>query len=125
VRYENHRDVIKYEGDWLLSRGENFSASHLSYTTSANATARLRFVGTGISLIGPASDDLGTARVYIDGDYHAEVDQFSQLPKSMVQIFSIKDLHKGPHEITVKTLNKKNKNATADRVAIDAFDIVP
>jgi hypothetical protein len=125
VRCENHRDVVKYEGDWQFLRGENLSATRLSYSSSANATARLRFVGTGISVIGPVSGDLGIARVYIDGDYRAEIDQFSQTPKSMMEIFSIKDLPEGPHEITVETLNKKNKNASAARVAIDAFDIVP
>lgn len=125
VRYENHRDVINYEGDWKLSKDENFSATKLSYTDSAEAKTRLRFVGTGVSLIGPTSNDLGLSRVYIDGDYMAEIDQFSEIPKSMSEIYSIKDLPFGPHEIFVETLNSKNKNASTTRVAIDAFDIAP
>jgi photosystem II stability/assembly factor-like uncharacterized protein len=123
VRYENHRDVVRYEGDWKRFRGENLSASQLSYTNSANAAVRLRFVGSGVSVIGPTSNDYGKARVYVDGDFQAEIDQFNETAQNMMEIYSIKDLPRGPHEITIETLNKKN--ASTARVAIDAFDIAP
>jgi photosystem II stability/assembly factor-like uncharacterized protein len=122
VRYENHRDVVRYKGDWKRFRGEKFSATQLTYTNSANAAVSLRFFGTGVSVIGPTSKDHGKARVYIDGDFRAEVDQFSQTTISLMEIYSIKNLPRGPHEIRVETLNK---TATAARVAIDAFDIAP
>jgi hypothetical protein len=73
-------------------------------------------------VIGPTSKDHGKARVYIDGDFRAEVDQFSQTTISLMEIYSIKNLPRGPHEIRFETLNK---TASAARVAIDAFDIAP
>jgi photosystem II stability/assembly factor-like uncharacterized protein len=121
VRYENHRDVVRYEGDWKPLHGENLSATRLSYTDSASAAVSLRFFGSGVSVIGPKSKDHGKARVYIDGAFRAEVDQFSQTTKSLMEIYSIRNLPRGPHEIRIETLDK---NAAA-RVAIDAFDIAP
>jgi photosystem II stability/assembly factor-like uncharacterized protein len=125
VRYENHRDAIDYEGDWKHYQSENFSATKISYSNSAHAKARLRFFGTGVSWIGSKSNDTGITRVYVDGDFMAEIDQYSTLPKTMIELYSIKNLQLGSHEIAIEATNKQNKSAIGNLISIDAFDISP
>jgi hypothetical protein len=125
VRYENHRDVIDYEGNWKYSQGENFSATKFSYSDSAHAKARLSFVGTGVSWIGSKSNDKGITRVYVDGNFMAEIDQFSAMSKTMIELYSIKNLPLGPHEIVIEATNNQNKSAKGNLIGIDAFDIAP
>lgn len=125
VRYENHREVIHYEGEWEIARGEDLSATNISYSRVAHNKASLNFVGTGVSWIGTTSNDQGRAKVYIDGNYMADVDQFSDTRNCLVISYSIKNLPFGPHTITIEVANSKNPRSTGYRIEIDAFDIVP
>ena len=125
VRYEDRRDVIHFEGEWKLSKGDDFSASSVSYSDAAFDKATLNFVGTGVSWIGTKSNDQGIARVFIDGDYLGDVDQFSATRKFMVTSFSITDLAYGPHTIGVEVTGTKNPESAGYRIEVDAFDVFP
>jgi hypothetical protein len=125
IRYENIREVIHYEGEWKISKGDDFSASSVTHSDVAHNKAILDFVGTGISWIGTESDDQGIARVYIDGNYVGDADQFGETRKSIVKSFSITDLAYGPHAIAVEVTGTKNPKSTGYRIEIDAFDVIP
>lgn len=125
VRYENHREVVHYEGEWETSRGDDFSASTVSSSDVVHAKAALNFVGTGVSWIGTESDDQGIARVYIDGKHEGDVDQFGETRKPMVKSYSITGLAYGPHTIMVEVMGTKSPKSTGCRIEIDSFDIVP
>jgi hypothetical protein len=124
IRYENHREVVRYEGTWETATGEDFSASNVSYADTANSKATLTFVGTGITWIGTRGSDQGIARVYIDETYAGEVDQFDDARTTMVESFSSTDLVCGPHTIRVEVVDTKNPESTGNRVEIDAFDVL-
>lgn len=125
VRYENHREVIHYEGKWKIVRGDSFSASRITHSDTAGSEATLSFVGTGITWIGTTSNDQGLADLYIDGNYMATVDQYSRTPNSMVRLYSFENMAYGPHEIRIEVLGKKNSKSTGYRIEIDALDIEP
>jgi len=125
VRYEDMRDVVYYEGEWNTVRGDEFSASSVSCSDVARAKARLNFVGTGVRWIGTQSDDQGIARVYIDGNYIGDVDQFGDTRKPKVTSFSVTELPYGPHTISVEVTGDKNSESKGCRIEIDAFDIMP
>jgi hypothetical protein len=125
VRYENHREVVHYEGEWETLRGDDFSASTVSSSDVAHAKAALNFVGTGVSWIGTESDDQGIARVYIDGEHMGDVDQFGETRKPMVKSYSITGLAYGPHTIMVEVMGTKSPKSTGCRIEVDSFDIVP
>lgn len=125
VRYENHREVITYEGDWYIVVGEEYSASSVSHSNVIHNAASLNFVGTGVRWVGTASNEQGIANVYFDGKRVAEVDQFSDRTNFMVPLYLIKDLDYGPHSITIEVTNTKNPKSAGYRTAIDAFDILP
>jgi photosystem II stability/assembly factor-like uncharacterized protein len=124
IRYENMSKVIHYEGEWQLSGDDDFSATSVSYSEVAHHKARLNFVGTGVTWIGTASNDQGMAKVYIDGQYKADVDQFSDTQESMVTSYSITGLIDGPHTIVIEVSDTKNPRSAGYRIEVDAFDIM-
>ncbi len=125
VRYEDMRDVIKYEGKWELLEDEGYSARSVNYSEVANNRAALTFVGTGVSWIGTKSHKQGIANVYIDGDFKGTVDQFSSEREKLVQQFSIKELPNGVHTIIVEVTKNKNTQSVGNATVIDAFDVLP
>ncbi|MDY6876452.1 MAG: hypothetical protein SWK90_09670 [Chloroflexota bacterium] len=125
VRYENMREVVRYDGTWNISKGDDFSASSVSYSDVAQDEAWLDFVGTGVTWIGTASNAQGIARVYIDGKYVGDVDQFSDTPQAMVRSFSVTGLARGPHTIAIEVTDTKNPASQGYRIEIDALDIAP
>jgi hypothetical protein len=124
VRYEDHREVVRYEGEWYVSTGEDFSASQVSYSDAPHSKANLTFVGTGVTWIGTRGKDQGIARVYIDGKHVGDVDQFDDARRTMVESFVSTDLACGPHTIEVEVTDTRNLRSTGHRVEIDAFDIL-
>lgn len=125
VRYEDYRDVVQYEGPWHKASGSQYSATGVTQTDVAASTARLNFYGSGVNWIGSTGRDQGIARVYIDGDYVAEVDQFSETEATLVTLLSRIDLADEAHTITIEVTDTKNPASTGRRVVIDAFDIIP
>ena len=125
VRYENHREVVYYTGNWDILKDDAYSASSICSSNIPNDKATLFFVGTGVSWIGTMADDQGIARVYIDGKHMADIDQFNSTRRSLVKLYSIADLPYGPHITTVEISNKKNPKSSGYRIEIDAFDILP
>jgi len=124
VRYEDQREVVHFEGEWLTSKGDGFSALTVTYSDVAGSKATLHFVGTGISWIGAESNDGGIARVYIDGTFVEDVDQFGQDESAMTQSFSAPDLAYGPHTITIEVSGTRNPKSAGYRIHIDALDVL-
>jgi photosystem II stability/assembly factor-like uncharacterized protein len=125
VRYESHRDAINYEGDWRMLYNSSYSSSKANFSDAVGARASLNFVGTGVSWVGNTANDLGVAKVYIDYEFVADVDQFSDNIKGMKSVFSIKTLNYGPHTIIVEVSGKNNRLSRGKRIVIDAFDVYP
>jgi photosystem II stability/assembly factor-like uncharacterized protein len=125
ARYEDSREVIHYEGDWRVLKGEDFSAATLTHSNVAHSRATLTFVGTGVSWLGSTGKDQGMARVFIDGSHVSDVDQFSDTRKAMMTTYSIAGLPSGPHTITIEVADMKNPKSTGFLIEIDAFNVSP
>ena len=125
VRYENHREVVDYIGSWKIKNSENYSATKVSYTDVAGSEVSLAFVGTGIKWIGTRSESQGLARVYIDGDFMGDVDQYGNSKETMVESYTIDGLSYGAHSIRIKVTGKKRLKSLGSRIEVDAFDILP
>lgn len=125
VRYDNHREVIRYKGRWKILRDENFSASRISISDTTNAKVRLNFVGSGISWIGMTADDLGIAKIYLDNKFLVDVDQYSENQNLMATLYTIQNLRHGPHTIVIEASGTKNRASGGKRIVIDAFDVYP
>jgi len=125
VRYEDMREVIRYEGEWQQENGSDYSATSVTQSDVANSIVSLGFIGTGVSWIGTEGNDQGIAQVYIDGSYVRDVDQFGDTSRSMVTSFSVTGLDYGWHTIAIEVTGVKNSASTGRRIALDALDVEP
>jgi hypothetical protein len=125
VRYENHRDVFKYDGPWETIENDNYSASRVSYSNIANAKMTLFFVGSGIDWIGSTANDQGIAKIYIDDKHVANVDQYNKSREFLKKTFTIRELPFGPHKIAIEVSGMKNSASAGNRIEVDALDVLP
>jgi len=125
VRYEDRREVVEFQGEWTVSTGDEYSANSVRHSDVAGDMASLDFVGTGVSWIGTQSPDQGIARVYLDGSYVGDADQFGEGREYMVTSYTIADLAHGVHTISIEVTGTKNPQSTGYRIQIDAFDVMP
>jgi hypothetical protein len=125
VRYENQREVFQYLGKWSIVKGGDYSASTISVSDDNSAKASLKFVGSSIALIGPKAQNLGIAKIFIDGKFVANLDQYSRSPTTMTQLYAIKELSFAPHTITIEVSGARNPASQGHSVSVDALDVWP
>ena len=144
----NNTDLnIVYKGDWKynqkalvsFNRDEHFSANKGDY-------AEFKFTGSGISVLGTKSDDLGYADIFLDGKKIHTIDGFEDwlkepsiqtsahstkylndylkyvIPEKQV-LYSVSGLSKGSHTIKIVVTGKKSTEASDCGVVIDAFEL--
>ena len=81
-------------------------------------------MGSGVNLIATSSKDQGIAKLYIDSNFVADIDQFEEVRKVM-KLYSFDRLTYGPHTLEIVVSGIKNPKSTDYRVEIDAFDVLP
>jgi photosystem II stability/assembly factor-like uncharacterized protein len=123
VRYENHRDVIKYFGNWITLENKDYSADRVSFSNVAGDTVRLNFVGEGVKWIGKTGPDQGIARVFMNNIHQQDVDLYSEDTKSVVELYEASGLPYGPHNIRLEVGSEKNIMSSGTGMALDAFDV--
>jgi hypothetical protein len=122
VRYENHRDVIRYAGDWVREKSMDSSASSIHVSETIGGKASLDFFGCGVKWIATRSPQGGAANVYIDNNLIETVDLHTEAIEPLATVFSKTGLACNAHTITIEVANKEN-SGSAGRVVLDAFDI--
>ncbi len=122
VRYEDVWDVIRYEGDWELVNGGQYSDSTITRSKTRGNKATLRFFGSKIRWISDKSPESGYADVYIDGQKIKEISLTENPSMTPEYVFTSENLDEGLHEISIEVSRE-----IPDRgwVAIDAFEIIP
>jgi len=114
VRYENHREVVEYGGNWETVKDVEASASSVTVLREQGSRASLRFVGTGVTLIGSRGTDGAAADVYLDGALIERIDRIGD-QAAVAPLFSLDGLVYGAHTIEVVLVN--------GALEVDAFDI--
>jgi len=123
VRYESVRPEIFYRGKWRILRGDRFSSGAASCSSRAGDAAVMEFVGQEASWIGRQGPDQGMAKVLIDGELAAVVDQYAEAPSFSIPSYVAAGLRFGPHTMVVEVIADKNPRSAGTNVIIDAFDI--
>jgi photosystem II stability/assembly factor-like uncharacterized protein len=130
VRYEDaphNAKVLSFDPHehWEVRRHPSLSMCTATCSGMAGSRAVLRFVGTGVTLIGSQGCDQGIAQVSLDGNFHGCIDQFDPTRRFQVPLFSVNNLKPGPHILVLTVAGTCNPKSTGFRVEIDAFDVVP
>lgn len=127
IRYEDNirLGILSFQEskNWKLSYGDEYSFSSVTSSSRTGSKVVFRFVGTGVRVIGTQGNDQGIAKVYVDGKYQGEIDQFNSQNKFNVVSYSINNLDNSPHRLVVEVTGRRNKKSKGTRIDIDAFDI--
>jgi hypothetical protein len=138
---------IVYKGDWTnnemalvsFNQDEHFSANKGDY-------AKFTFTGSGVSVLGTKSDNLGYADIFLDGKKVYTVDGFADwskepsiitsahstnflkdylkyvVPEKQV-LYTVSGLSKGSHTIKIVVTGTKQAEASDYGVVVDAFEV--
>ncbi len=95
-------------------------------STSAGATASIRFSGTSIRWIGSRGRGMGIASASVDGGPSREVNLFAHPTDEIhTPIITISDLSAGQHTLTITVTGRQDGQALGNVVVVDAFDVQP
>jgi len=88
------------------------------------AQLKLKFTGTAVGIIVPAGPDVGVLEFRIDGGPAQTVDQFTRWSSRLhiPWVYMLRaDLTDSPHELTLRTSDRKNKQSTGHAARIVHF----
>jgi hypothetical protein len=124
TRWEETDPPVTYTAGWTQGdRRRAWSAGTAAVSTAAGAQATLTFTGTSVHWIGFRGPQTGTARVFLDGAFVAEVDTFSTTEAVRAVVFTATDLAAGSHTLTIEVTGLKNSASTDAVIVVDAFDV--
>ncbi|MBL1216545.1 MAG: hypothetical protein D8M59_03530 [Planctomycetes bacterium] len=120
LRVEDYESrTINLFGDWSTIESPDASAGSFAVGSSSQCAIHMVFSGTGVSWLGRLDPTLGTADVYVDGQYYTSVDQYNSLSVPLYPVLSITDLPYGEHELMII----ESSNSGDGGLALDAFDV--
>jgi len=121
-RVEETAGSVNYTAGWTQGdRTTAWSAATAATSRTAGAQATFTFTGTSVNWIGLRGPASGTARVFIDGTFRAEVDLYEPTRLQAV-VFSASQLENTSHRLAIEVTGLHNASSTDSLVVVDAFD---
>lgn len=120
LRYGDASRHITYSDGWSVATHRLYTGGSVHYARTRNATASLRFVGSGVTWLGPKGPTRGKANVYIDGRFVRAIDLYA--PRFLgrpLALFTRTWTKPGTHTLTIKVAGMPGRPI----VAIDAFTV--
>ncbi len=124
TRIEQDNPAVAYTGTWVTASDSSVSGGSAAESNQANATATVKFTGTGITWIGyKCGCAAGFANVSVDGGAPTQVDNYSATTQPQAPVFSVSNLPKGNHTLKITVTGTYDRNGQTAYVVVDAFDI--
>ena len=124
VRYEDMRNVVRFEGQRQRRRGEQYSALTDTVLRQPGGSSTVHFVGDGVRWIGSTAPNFGQAEVRVDNELVDVVSSKSEKQLHTQEIFSIRGLGPGSHKLEIRVVGEQ-ADGEAEGVSIDAIDVIP
>jgi hypothetical protein len=121
---EENNPALIFTGRWYAHAGPDHSGGGAVLATDAGSRATITFNGTGVSWDAYRDEWSGVARVYVDGELKATVDNYLSPSQAHAVPYSIDGLPAGTHTFTVEATGTRNESAKGSWVWLDAFDVV-
>lgn len=126
VKLDDTDPTIEYSTGWDPIANQYVpgykGTEHKSSTTGA--TSMFTFTGVGVRYYGYKRNDLGIAKISVDGTEKARVDCYSKdnpYDGENQLLYQITGLSNGQHTIQIEMTGIKNGNSTSGNVIVDAF----
>lgn len=112
-----------FTAGWTSDSSRSWSGGTAAFSSTTGAQATFSFTGTSVGWIGGRASGTGIARVYVDGNFVANVDTFSKTEEIRVSMFAVNGLANASHTLTIEVTGQQNPSSTSPLIVIDAFDV--
>ncbi len=114
-----------YSAGWQHCSGCGAGLYHAttSWSSTANATVRLSFTGTGIRLFGERDPRHGKAQVLLDGAPVATLDYYAPTRAENQAVWSRSGLSRGAHVLVLRVTGTRNPRSSSTIVPLDRVQI--
>jgi len=128
TRFEDTDWSVAYAGYWnLKNRNHAWSQGTVATSNTTGSQATFTFTGTSVSWIGRRGPGDAIARVYLDGVFVTDVDNYAPTEGYQDTLFTAAGLAYGSHTLTLEVTGRANPATTYAYpwVIVDAFDVRP
>ncbi len=122
ARFEETHSSIAYLEYWEVTVSRAWSERTAVYTWVAGAHATFAFTGTSVRWIGYRGPLGGIGRVYLDGNFVAQIDTYAVDDDAQAIIYEARGLAAGTHTLTIVVTGEMNPLSQKPFIAVDAFD---
>ncbi|MGH8635588.1 MAG: hypothetical protein ACREUZ_00475 [Burkholderiales bacterium] len=126
TRFQETDWSVAYSGNWQhANRNHTWSEGSVSVSNAPGSQVTFAFTGTSVSWIGRRSPSDAIARVYLDGVFAAELDNYAPTEGYQNALFTASGLADTSHTLTIEVTDRKNPAVTLQWpwVVVDAFDV--
>jgi hypothetical protein len=123
-RVEDTNPALQFSGRWYSRADATESGGSTVLAMDPGFRVTVPFNGTGISWIGYRDEWSGLARVYVDGEPKATVDNYRSPAEAQAVLYNINGLPAGPHSLTIEVTGTRNANSKGAWIWVDAFDVI-
>ena len=123
-RIEENNPALTFTGRWFSHAGSDHSGGGAVLATDAGSRATITFNGTGVSWDAFRDEWSGVARIYVDGELKATVDNYLSPSQAHAVPYSIDGLPAGTHTFTIEATGTRNESAKGSWVWLDSFDVL-
>ena len=95
---------LVYTGTWKSASYWRYAGGAARYATTAGASVKLTFTGTGVTWYGPVGPTRGQAKVFIDGALMATVNLYSKTFTAHKAVFSKTGMTVDRHTIVIQVV---------------------
>ncbi len=100
-----------------------WSAGAAALTSTPGAQATLTFTGSAVTWIGARGNQSGIARVFLDGNFVADVDLYSSTEQIQAAVFTATGLAEARHTLAITSTGTQNPASFGNLVVVDAFEV--
>lgn len=122
-RIEQNNPALVFTGSWFSHNSPAHSGGSAVLATDVGSRATIHFNGTGISWVAHRDEWSGIARVYLDGEPKAEIDNYLS-PQLHTVVYNIGGLPFGKHTLTIEVTGIRAASSRGSWIWLDAFDVV-
>lgn len=126
VRRFQQTDATYPVGAWEQSSTNLlYTGGTIAFSDTTGARVEFTFTGSDVRWIGQRAFGGGIARVFLDGQFVADIDTYSPIQEEFQAVmFRATGLSPGSHTLRVEVTGLKNAASQANRIFVDAFDVI-